>query len=301
MRVLLAHRLNLGDLVCATPGLQWFRARHPEARFRLLTNDFAAHVGRLLPGVEEVYSYRKFAARGTPEWRQLLSARGWHADRVIGLSPTPDRRLAFRLRLLGAKPGEHSGRQLHAAEQLAWLFGWRGDDALPRARLDPPPDARPGRDVAIWVSARKPSNRPSPRQIVTLAGMLRQCRPGVSIGVFALPAETDSGAHLPDREAQDSMASMLKAEGLPLLTPPLPELLAELASSRSVISPDGGIAHIAAGFGLPVVALFGDVDPADWRPYSPRARVLQAATRRVEDLESAAIAAAWEEALESPA
>jgi heptosyltransferase-3 len=134
-----------------------------------------------------------------------------------------------------------------------------------------------------------------------LIASLRQRRAGVSIGVFGLPDETDSGAHLPDRHAQDSLSSLLTADGLALQAPPLPELLREIANSRSVIAPDGGIAHIAAGFGLPVVALFGDVDPADWRPWSPRARALQAPTRRAADLAPAAIVAAWEEALASPA
>jgi ADP-heptose:LPS heptosyltransferase len=301
MRVLLVHRLNLGDLVCASPGLQWFRERHPQARVRLLTNDFAAHVGRLLPGVEDVYAYRKFSAGGMPEWRQLLRARGWKADRVIGLSPTPDRKLALRLRLLRGNAGKHAERRLHAAEQLAWLFGWRGNEALPRAALDLPTGAMQRRDVAIWVSARKPSNRPSPAQVLAVVQKLRARHAGISIGVFALPAETDSGAHLPDREVQDSLATMLAGQGLSLEVPPLSELLVEFASCRSVIAPDGGMAHIAAGFGLPVVALFGDVEPADWRPWSPRARVLQAPSRRVEDLDPAAIVDAREEALASPA
>ena len=79
MRVLLCHRLNLGDLVCASPGIQWLRQRDPQARFRLITNEFAAAVGELIPEVEQVYPYRKFDRQAEPEWRQLLRAR-MHAD-----------------------------------------------------------------------------------------------------------------------------------------------------------------------------------------------------------------------------
>lgn len=75
----------------------------------------------------------------------------------------------------------------------------------------------------------------------------------------------------------------------------------ELAASNSLIAPDGGMAHVAAGFGKPVVALFGNVDPAAWRPWSPRAKVLQAASRQVVDLPAEAIVDSWEDALASPA
>ena len=75
MCVLLCHRLNLGDLVCASPGIQWLRQRQPESSFRLITNDFAARVGELIPEVESVYSYRKFGRDADAEWLQLLRAR----------------------------------------------------------------------------------------------------------------------------------------------------------------------------------------------------------------------------------
>lgn len=298
MRVLLFHRLNLGDLVCASPALQWMRAREPGATFRLVTNDFAAHVGRLLPEVEQVLAYRKFGSAEPPEWRQLLRARAWRAERVIGLSPSEDRKLALRLRVLGpARPADFSGAPVHAAERLAWLFGWRGGEPLPPARLRLPATAAEALDVAIWVSARKPSNRPAAAQVLALVRALRERRPGIAIGVFGLPEETDSGAHVADAEAQAALAGGLAAAGLALRTPPLEQLLAAFAAARSAIAPDGGIAHIAAGFGRPVVALFGDVDPAHWRPWSPLARVLQAPSRRVADLAPDAIAAAWEDAL----
>lgn len=298
MRLLLYHRLNLGDLICASPAIQWFRERHPEAAVRLLTNDFAANVGALLPGIEAVLAYRKFGSSAPPEWRQLLRARAWRADRVIGLSPSEDRRLALRMRLLGASgPQDYSGSRVHAVERLARLFGWHERDPLPAVRLLAPASQGRARDVALWLSARKPSNRPSVAQMLALVGELRRRRPGVVVGVFGLPSETDSRAHVADAAAQAQLAEALAHSGLALETPPLGALLGEFAASASVIAPDGGMAHVAAGFGKPVVALFGDVDPAHWRPWSPRARVLQAPSRRVPDLAPEAIADAWEAAI----
>lgn len=294
MRVLLVHRLNLGDLVCASPGMQWLRERHPEARLRLLTNDFAANVGALLPEVDEVYAYRKFAADGEPEWKQLLRARGWRPTRVIGLSLSPDRKLALRGWMLGPGRYEDPGHEReHAAERLAWQFGWRGKDLLPAARLSLPRERGTARDVAIWVPARKPSNRVTSPQVIGIVRALRARRPGVSIGVFDLPARTDSTFHVADAAAQEELATLLRGEGLELQRPPIGKLLAELASSASLIAPDGGVAHVAAAFGKPVIALFGDVPPAVWRPWSPLARALQATSRRVADIAPATIADAW--------
>lgn len=309
MRILLVHRLNLGDLVCASPGIQWLRARHADARFRLITNDFAARVGALIPEVEEVYAYRKFGREAEREWRQILRARRWRAERVVGLSPTPDRKLAWRMRFVGpvgsvgpATPAEFGeAPSMHAAERLAMLLGWRPGEPLPPARLRLPQQLGMQRDVAIWVSARKPSNKPSPEQVIGIVRALQSCRRAPSIGVFGLPAQTDSGAHLPDVAAQSKLSAMLSAAGLRLQTPPLEPLLGELASSASLISPDGGMAHIAAGFGMPVVALFGDVRPEEWRPWSPRAKVLQAVSRKVADIAAQAVAEAWEEVIARPA
>lgn len=283
--------------------MQWLRGRHPECQFRLITNDFAARAAAFMPEVEEVLPYRKFDRAGVPEWRQIVRVRRWRPDRVIGLSPSPDRKLALRTWLLGpAARADFAGAPAHAAERLAWLFGWRGGEPLQRVRLAPPRAAAgTPREVAIWVSARKPSNQPSPAQVAAIVRALRARRPHASIGVFALPAQTDNRAHTADAAAQAALASLLQAQGLELETPPMARLFAELAASASVIAPDGGIAHVAAGFGLPVVALFGDVDPAAWRPWSPRARVLQAPSRRVSDLEAAAIVDAWEGSLADPA
>ena len=297
MRVLLCHRLNLGDLVCASPGIQWAKRKWPEMQFRLFTNDFAARIGPLLPEVEQVYAYRKFDGAGIPEWSAILAARRWRPQRLIGLSPDADWRLSVRLLLLGAHTWHSlSSPRVHVAERLASQFGWDGSEPLPSATLRMPDREGRQRDVAIWISARKPSNRPSGRQVVELVKTLRARRPGLSIGIFGLPRQTGSSAHQADEDTQRALGAELADLGLRLETPPLDELfLAELASSRSVITPDGGISHVAAGFGRPVVTLFGNVPVEAWRPYMPRARALQAPSRRVADIAVRDIVAAWEE------
>jgi ADP-heptose:LPS heptosyltransferase len=291
MKVLLCHRLNLGDLVCASPGIQWLHAQG--ARIRLLTNDFAARVGALLPGVEHVYAYRKFGQTAGREWRALLAAWAWRPQRVLGLSPSPDPRLSIRTVLLGGRIHRPQVRGTHVAEQLASILGWSGLEPLPPARLCLPATVAVKRDVAILVAARKPSNRPTPGQLVEIIRLLRSHEPNLVIEVFGLPASTASAAHLPDVVTQRDLQAGLQGMGMQVQAPSLEQLFIELAASASVIAPDGGATHIAAAFGKPVVALFGQLDIEAWRPYTPLTKTLQASSRRVADIPPEEVLKAW--------
>lgn len=53
----------------------------------------------------------------------------------------------------------------------------------------------------------------------------------------------------------------------------LAEVARLFANASGVIANDSGIAHLAAGLGVPTVAIFGPTDPAVWRPRGPIVRV----------------------------
>ena len=53
----------------------------------------------------------------------------------------------------------------------------------------------------------------------------------------------------------------------------LAEVARLIANACGVIANDSGIAHLAAGLGVPTVAIFGPTDPAVWRPRGPNVRV----------------------------
>lgn len=69
----------------------------------------------------------------------------------------------------------------------------------------------------------------------------------------------------------------------------LQELKNVLSKSTLSICPDGGAMHLAAGIGLPVIALFGDSPPNRWAPTSPNSVVLQASTQHVRDISVASV------------
>ncbi|ABM35474.1 lipopolysaccharide heptosyltransferase II [Polaromonas naphthalenivorans CJ2] len=54
----------------------------------------------------------------------------------------------------------------------------------------------------------------------------------------------------------------------------LPQALALIAASRSIVSNDSGLMHVAAALGVPQVAIFGSSSPLHTPPLSDKARVL---------------------------
>jgi len=52
------------------------------------------------------------------------------------------------------------------------------------------------------------------------------------------------------------------------------EAMALIAASRGLASNDSGLMHVAAGFGIPQVAVFGSTSPLHTPPLNPKARVL---------------------------
>lgn len=54
----------------------------------------------------------------------------------------------------------------------------------------------------------------------------------------------------------------------------LADAMALIAAARGVVSNDSGLMHVAAGFGVPQVALFGSTSPEHTPPLNPNARII---------------------------
>jgi len=48
-----------------------------------------------------------------------------------------------------------------------------------------------------------------------------------------------------------------------------------IARCACYVGNDSGISHVAAGLGVPTVAVFGPTDPAVWGPHGPTVRVVR--------------------------
>lgn len=312
MRVLLYHRLNIGDLVLATPAIQWFKAQHPKAEIRLVTNNLAAHIGDMLPDVSQVLSYNKFGATTKNEWRAILQARLWKPDIAIALSPSADKRLAYRLLWVSNARGyadtgliyklayqqcltEQKG-SLHIAERLGSLFGVTDFSTLPAARLKYQPDPAKSRFAAcIHASARKESNRPSLQQIIAIIDGIHGRLPGVAIALTSVPESRINTAHAADTVLAEELKRAVDGKNVSFFDAlSIAENIDLLARCDSAIMPDGGLMHIAAALGKPTIGLFGNSDPKAWRPFTPRSRYIQTESRCVADIAPDDILRAWE-------
>ncbi|HRI44468.1 MAG TPA: glycosyltransferase family 9 protein [Fimbriimonadaceae bacterium] len=72
----------------------------------------------------------------------------------------------------------------------------------------------------------------------------------------------------------------------------LREAMAVVARSVLHLAGDTGTGHIAAAYGVSTVSVFGPTPPERYRPWSKKAVVLRAASRRVEDVDPDEIVAA---------
>jgi heptosyltransferase-2 len=148
------------------------------------------------------------------------------------------------------------------------------DSARPRLRLD---DATLQAALAkaglvgsaFWAFAPGaeygPAKRWPPEHYATLARALHAAD-GATVVLLGSPGE----AALCEQIADAAPGACRVLAGKTSLL----EAMALIASSRGLASNDSGLMHVAAGFGVPQVAVFGSTSPLHTPPLNPKARVL---------------------------
>lgn len=325
MKILVIRRDNIGDLVCTTPLLAALRRRHPEAWIGALVNSYNAPVLERNPDLDAVISYRKLKHLEPGE--SALAALGrrlasfWRLRRmkldVVVLAtpgaPTRGLRLARWLnpaRIVGfddrsvraATPGAR--HEVELVFSLAKAFDIQG--AAPGLVVVPDPRelerarallaARPGRRIAVHISARRRSQRWPAQRFAELIRALH-AQHGAHVMLLWSPGPPEHVQHPGDDE---KAAEVLRAVGagcpvVPYPTARLAELIGALAACDEVICSDGGAMHLAAALGKPIVALFGDAPVERWRPWGARHRIVQPASRDLADLPVQTVLAAYRE------
>ena len=296
LRILVIRRDNIGDLVCATPLLAALRKKHPDAHIAALVNSYNAGVLAGNPDVDAVHAYTKLKHRGPGEpliatalatWRLLSALRKPPFDHVILAKSGFDRHglaMARRLRarnIVGFAPEEPVVRDLHEVEvmmKLAARIGVTGSPGPVRVFAAPERVARwrerlpagPRRWIALHISARKAEKTWPAASFLELVKRLGRDR---AIGFVLLwaPGPADDPRHPGDDARADEIMRGAEA-GVPLLaarTESLEDLIAAVALCCAFIGSDGGAMHLAAGLGLPIVALFENSGPNQrhWHPW----------------------------------
>ena len=321
MRILVVRRDNIGDLVCSTPLFGALRRRHPQAWIGALVNSYNAPVLERNPDLDEIIAYTKL--KHLDDGQGALAALGdrlssfWKLRRmeldyvVLATSDFVPRtaRLARWLapkKIAGFSDGSaRAARALdlsvpitdvqgrHEVERvfaLARLFGI--DEAIRRLTVVPDPAevakaraAFGAPTVGLHISARRPAQRWPAERFAELAARLHR-EHDVSVALMWSPGPADHPTHPGDDEkAQQILARVgARARLVAYPTERLQQLIGALAACDAVICSDGGASHVAAALGKPMVCFFGDSPAERWRPWGVPLRLIQPATRKVEDV-----------------
>jgi lipopolysaccharide heptosyltransferase III len=263
-RIAVIRLRSLGDSVLTTPALQILKRCRPDLRIGVLVEERFRAVFEGNPDVEVLLPPRINALRA---WRAglVLNLHGGARSAVLtGLSGAALRAgfahfrhsFAYNIRIPTAQEILHLDRKVHTAEHLASAVFHLGVPIteIPRARLV----ASPGRPVpapyaVLHPFASHPDKTWPAEGFRTVAGSL-------DLEPVFIGAATDD--FTPFR-AWRCLAGA-----------PLSEIKNLLAGASLFIGNDSGPAHMAAAFGIPVVALFGSSDPAIWGPWRTAAEIL---------------------------
>jgi ADP-heptose:LPS heptosyltransferase len=259
--------------------------------------------------------------------RTVLELRAQRYDSIVlAKLPAEPRPLAFA-RIIGAteivglvKPGDaprrgltHAirwdpSRRAHMVEALMQLgehFGIHASGGpvtvhpQPRARAAAlaglAPVVSPGTPlVALNLSARKVKQRWPVERFIALGRALHE-RYGCTFMLVWSPGASDNPRHPgDDAKAAEVLAGLAGVPVVALRTVQLAELIAALSLAQAMITADGGAMHLGAACGLPVVALFGNSEPALWHPWRVPHEILQHPARDVGLIGVAEVLAAWD-------
>lgn len=317
MRILVVRRDNIGDLVCATPLLAALRRHYPDAHIAALVNSYNAGVLAGNPDVDAVHVYTKLKHRRPGQsWlatylarRRLLSSlREPPFDHVILAKAGFDRHglaLARGVRprnIVGFALDEPIDPDLHEVEVLMKLAARLGVTEPPgplrvfataehvaRWRDRIPAGTR---WVAVHISAREPGRVWPVEHFVSL---IRSLKTGVVL--LWAPGAADDPRHPGDdvRAAAITAGSGADATLVPARTESIEDLVAALSLCRAFIGTDGGAMHIAAGLGLPVVALFENLPhkKRHWYPWQVPHELVAPDTRDIADIPVEQVVQAW--------
>jgi ADP-heptose:LPS heptosyltransferase len=250
---------SLGDCVLTTPALDILRRARPDLRIAVMVENrfheiFEGLVPTLPPALGALRSWRPRLCLnlhgGTRSaWLTALSGARFRA----GFGHFRHQ-FVYNVRIPRAQEILGVERKVHTAEHLASAMFYLGAPVqeIPRARLAAAaPSPRRGSEPLAIIHAVAATPEKTWRADGFLAVAEQLKRSGIE-PVFIGAA----GDNLVPFAAYRTIAGAS-----------LSEIKSLLASASLFIGNDSGPAHMAAAFGLPVVAIFGASDPAIWGPW----------------------------------
>lgn len=150
--------------------------------------------------------------------------------------------------------------------------------------------------VAVHISAREPGRVWPEERYAALIDRLGE-RHNVGVVLLWAPGAPDDARHPGDngRAATILERTRKRAPVVAAPTHSLEDLAAVLSLCQAFVGPDGGAMHMAAGVGLPVIALFENhpYKKRHWYPWGVPYEMVCPPTRDIADIEVDAVEQAW--------
>lgn len=266
-RVAVLRLRSLGDCVLTTPALAILKSHRPDLRVAVVVEDRFRAVFEGNPDVDEILPPEVGALRrfhpdlclnlhgGTRSaWLTVASGARWRA----GFGHFRNQ-FAYNVRIPRAQQILNAERTVHTAEHLASAVFYLGAPIgdVPRAKLFAQP-FNTHACATIHPVAATAEKTWSAAGFLAVAEHLR----GAEIEPVFIGAAGD------DMSPFSAFRTMRGA--------PLGEVKSLLASSCLFVGNDSGPAHMAAAFGVPVVVIFGNSNPAIWGPWRTASEIVTA-------------------------
>jgi ADP-heptose:LPS heptosyltransferase len=285
-KIAIIRRNGLGDLLCAFPLVLHLQKLYPAAHITLFVDQRNVPLIPYLPPVVEVVVFPAKGNKYFNTWRTALRYRG-KFDIAYSAKTSPMKLMNFFL------------HWLNATERVAYVDGkWhsryvnrsipydpeemKGEhQALKTLKMVSPDLTEVSEDLfpSLLVSGNiKPFSFPFPVVLasasttrsasrldpIKYARLLNRLHEDAPIAVVVI-------GQIQDRIRAEEIASHLKGPHLVHFPRNFDEFMLFLKAADSYFIGDGGIAHIGAALGKPSVVLYGETNPAEWRPLSKKA------------------------------
>jgi ADP-heptose:LPS heptosyltransferase len=261
-RIAVIRLRSLGDCVLTAPALALLKAHRPDLLVAVVVEDRFRAIFEGNPDIDKILSPR---IGEIAKWRPrlALNLHGGTRSMVLTAASGAGIRVGFghhRYSLLYSAKIPRAQeilceeRPVHTAEHIASAMFWLG---VPRTEI------------------------PRAKLVTRAAKGLRGfavLHPFASEPAKTWPAERfmEVAKQVPDSlfiAGPDDDTSPFKDFRV-LIGAPLADVKILISEARVFIGNDSGPAHIAAAFGVPVVAIFGASNPVTWAPWRTEARVL---------------------------
>ena len=286
-RILILRGGGLGDFVLTLPVLQALQLRWPGVTLELIANPEMAALAQTSCLVDKCHSIndisvaRLFRPPSLPSGKSstpldsydviISFLRDWSGYLEANLLP-------LCRRLLFVDPARDTG--VHATRQFLRSLQVLGiGDSNHTARLVPQPDFQAtarhllpslftssGLPVAVHPGS---GGEQKNWQVEGFAELLLWIESELGRKTLVVTGEAD-------RRTRDKLRSILGDKFPPELNlPTLRELVSVLCCCDLLVGNDSGVSHLAAAYGLPVLAFFGPTSPTVWRPSGAKTRIVR--------------------------